>query len=467
MIHLYRLLFQFTLTVSCLAAETHEGILIDRVWSGHPVNFHILTERGHQFIAYFDSERRLTVTGRSLGETVWTTVRPEGVEVAGRNRMSNVTGWDTHNYLTMALDREGFLHLSGNMHADPLVYYRTSSPFDLTTLERIDHMTGKLEHKVTYPRFFTNDSGDLIFRYRDGGSGNGSDLYNIHDPKTHEWRRLFEGPLLDGEGERSGYSPGPQRGPDGRYHLLWMWRETPDAMTNHTLSYACSRDLIHWETSSGKPLTRPITMTQAEVIDPAKPGEGLVNMAFALGFDSGRRPVAIYHRFDSEGKSQAFVARPDPEGRWTPKQISHWNFRWNFSGGGSQEKAIILGSASPAENGGLLASFSTKQAGSGRWRLDEKTLDLIETLPASTSTHPAGFEKPVGTFPGLTVRTLMSQSEEDRWVLRWETLGPNRDLRRREAPPPSELRLYQSPLCKAHGLSHPVENIQSNSPKNP
>jgi alpha-L-rhamnosidase len=62
---------------------------------------------------------------------------------------------------------------------------------------------------------------------------------------------LFDGPLLDGEGERSAYSSGPQRGPDGRFHLLWMWRETPDAMTNHTLSYARSRDLIHWETSSG------------------------------------------------------------------------------------------------------------------------------------------------------------------------------------------------------------------------
>ena len=97
--------------------------------------------------------------------------------------------------------------------------------------------------------------------------------------KSAQWRRFFDGPLLDGEGERSAYSSGPHRGPDGRFHLLWMWRETPDAMTNHTLSYARSRDLIHWETSSGKPLARPITLANAEVIDPAKPGEGLINMA--------------------------------------------------------------------------------------------------------------------------------------------------------------------------------------------
>ena len=439
------LLSQLAVTASSLADAVPEGMMIDRVWSGHPVGFDILTERGHQFIAYFDSERRLTVKGRSLGSTDWTSVHPEGAEVARRNRLSNVIGWDSHNYLTMALDRDGCLHLSGNMHADPLVYYRTSRPFDLTTLAKVDRMTGEREKSVTYPRFLTNDSGDLVFRYRDGGSGNGSDFYNIYDPQKHEWKRLFDGPLLDGEGERSAYSSGPQRGPDGRYHLLWMWRDTPDAMTNHTLSYARSKDLIHWENSSGKPLARPITLAKAEVIDPAKPGEGLINIAFTLGFDSEKRPVVLYHRFDRVGKSQAFVARPDPEGRWMPKQISNWNFRWDFSGNGSQDRPMTLGAPSLADGKNLTASFSTKAAGSGRWLLDGTSLELIDTLPTSESKLPKNFAKPSGTFPGLAVRTQVSQSGGDRWVLRWETLGPNRDLEYREVPPPSELRLYQFP----------------------
>ena len=455
------ILFPICLAASCLADVVPGGMLVDRVWSGHPVGFDILTERGHQFIAYFDSERRLTVKGRDLGAADWTTVHPEGTEVHPRNRMSNVTGWDSHNYLTMALDRDGCLHLSGNMHADPLVYYRTKRPFDLTTLEKIDRMTGERESRVTYPRFFTNNKGDLIFRYRDGGSGNGSDLYNIHDPEKREWRRLFDGPLLDGEGERSAYSSRPQHGPDGLFHLLWMWRDTPDAMTNHTLSYARSRDLIHWETSSSKPLTRPITMANAEVIDPAKSGEGLINMTYTLGFDSAKRPVALYHRFDREGKSQAFVARPDQEGRWTLKQISRWNFRWDFSGGGSQASSITLDAPTPADGGNLLAGFSTKLAGSGQWLLDGKSLELIETLPASKSTLPEGFGTPVGTFPGLAVRTETSLSGGDRWVLRWETLGPNRDLENRESPPPSELRLYQFSVAEVKQDSDPVTKTKT------
>jgi hypothetical protein len=458
--HFLSILFQIALTASCLADAVPGGMLIDRVWSGHPVGFDILTERGHQFIAYFDSERRLTVKGRSLGDADWTSVHPEGTEVVRRNRMSNMTGWDSHNYLTMALDRDGCLHLSGNMHADPLVYYRTSRPFDLTTLERIDRMTGERETSATYPRFLTNDTGDLVFGYRDGGSGNGSDLYNIYDPKTRAWRSLFDGPLLDGEGKRSAYSLGPQRGPDGRFHLLWMWRDTPDAMTNHTLSYARSKDLIHWETSSGKPLTRPITMANAEVIDPAKPGEGLINVVQTLGFDHEKRPMAFYHRFDSEGKSQAFVARPDPEGHWIPKQISDWNFRMDFSGGGSLNIPMNLGAPVPTDDGSLLASFSTNLAGSGRWRIDGKSLALLETLPPAKSVLPEGLGKPVGTFPGLAVRTRVSQSGKDRWVLRWETLGANRDLEYSEAPPPSELRLYQLPVGGMKQDSYPVKQIQ-------
>ena len=54
------------------------GELIGRVWSGHPVSFAFLTERGHQFIAYYDAGRRLTVVGRKLGETQWARVQPAG-----------------------------------------------------------------------------------------------------------------------------------------------------------------------------------------------------------------------------------------------------------------------------------------------------------------------------------------------------------------------------------------------------
>ena len=445
----------FALVGSCLlslfiplavsAQVDDPGIFIDHVWSGHPVGFDILTERGHQFIAYYDADRQLTVIGRKLDTAGSTRVQPEGVPVPRRNRMSNVLGWDSHNSLRMALDREGYLHLSGNMHCDPLVYYRTREPFDVSTLERVDRMTGQREKQVTYPHFFKNEDGDLLFRYRDGGSGRGSDYYNIYDLERQQWSRLIEGSLLDGEGKRNAYSTGPVRSPDGSYHMVWMWRDTPDAATNHTLSYAHSRDLVHWETSAGKALELPITIQTGDVIDDAAAGEGLINMCFNIGFDAQHRPIVSYHRYDAEGHSQAYVARPDGAGAWMIRSLSEWDFRWGFSGGGSIAGEVRLGAPVLTDEGAMMLNYTTKEAGDGRWYFDSESLERLP--PPSREPEPSEPKRALNyagsAYPGMQPKSASSASEEGHWVLRWETLGRNRDRAREVIPPPSELRLYQ------------------------
>ena len=86
------------------------------VWSGHPVSFALLTQGSRQFVAYYDAARVLTVATRRLTDTTWTTVK-----------LPVVTGWDSHNYIALAADRDGQLHLSANMHVNPLVYFRTKT----------------------------------------------------------------------------------------------------------------------------------------------------------------------------------------------------------------------------------------------------------------------------------------------------------------------------------------------------
>lgn len=421
-------------------------LAVDEVWAGHPVSFALLTERGHQFIAYYDAGRRITVAGRRLDETRWTRVQPEGVFLPDRKRASNVTGWDSHNYLTLALDQEGCLHLSGNLHGDPLIYYRTSRPFDVTAFERIDRMTGLREEKTTYPVFFKNAAGDLLFRYRDGGSGNGSDIYNRYEVSTRAWKNVLSTPLLDGQGRRNAYALPPILGPDGRFHLVWMWRDTPDASTNHTLSYARSADFLRWEKCDGTPIPLPITLASAEVVDPAPVRQGLINMTFNLGFDATNRPVVTYHRYDEAGKSQAFAARPVADAsRWEITQISDWDFRWSFSGGGSLTAEVTLGAATLVPYQGLLVDFATLGSGSGRWLLDPVTLRPVSTLPPPAAVLPPSLARVVSTYPGLEVQTAVSRHAGRRWVLRWETLPRNRDLPRSEAPPATALKLYELP----------------------
>lgn len=434
------------LLVLPVVTATAEGVLVDKVWSGHPVGFALLTERGYQFIAYYDSERRLTVISRKFPVDDWTRVQPSGVPVPNRGRMSNITGWDSHNGLKLALDRDGCLHLSGNMHGDPLVYYRTQKPYDLTTLQRIDRMTGDRELRCTYPAFFKNAKGDLCFRYRDGGSGNGSEFFNIYDEKSKSWRRLFDTPLFEGEGLRSAYASGPTLGPDGRYHVIWMWRDTPDAASNHTLSYARSRDLVQWESSSGAPIDLPIKFATGEVVDPAKPGEGLINMGYVLGFDANQRPIAAYHRYDSNGNSQIFVARPDAAGKWHASQLSDWQFRWNFSGGGSLPAEVRATGVRLDPDGSLLVDYWTKAVGSGTWRLNADTLALLERHKPSSKPAGKALPTPPAPAPGMQLQSATSVADGVRWTLRWYTLGPNRDRAQKIIPAPSELRLYRSPV---------------------
>ncbi len=436
------------------AAAADKGELLDRVWSGHPVGFALVVENGRQFVAYYDAERKITVLGRAAPTAPWTKVQPPGVPVPRRNRDSNVVGWDSHNTLRLALDRDGVVHLAGNMHADPLVYYRSERPHDVASLQRLDRMTGERETRATYPVFFKDAAGELLFRYRDGGSGNGSDLYNRYDRATRTWRRVVGTSLLEGEGERNAYASEPTLGPDGRVHLVWMWRETPDCATNHTLSYARSRDLVQWENSHGEPLALPITLATGEVVDAAKPGGGLINMTFNLGFDAERRPVVVYHRYDAAGRSQAFAARPRAAGGWENVQLSAWEFRWAFSGGGSIAADVKLAPPRGEAGGTLAVDFSTREAGGGRWRLDGDTLAVRATMPPAPAVLPPELRRVQSAIPGMEVQTVSVRSGGRRWVLRWETLGRNRDRPREQAPPPTELRLYSFPDTETTAAAH-------------
>ncbi len=153
-----------------------DRIDVDKVPSAFPVGFSLLTRGGRQYVAYYDAEHRMTVGARALGERQWQLVK-----------LDSKIGWDSHNGITMTTDANGDLHLSGNMHCVPLIYFRTQTPGDITTFKRLP-MTGKDEKRCTYPHFLNDAAGRLIFHYRDGGSGNG----RFKKPQTRAYEELIE-----------------------------------------------------------------------------------------------------------------------------------------------------------------------------------------------------------------------------------------------------------------------------------
>jgi len=400
------------------ATSVVDAVDVGDAWAGHAVGFDLLTRDDRQFVAHYDADRRLVVAQRTLGETDWErTTLPERVP------------WDSHNDLALAADAAGHLHLSGNMHGDPLVYFRTRDPLDATTFERVDVLVGRDEDRVTYPRFLDGPEG-LVFMYRDGASGSGRRLLNAYDPETG-WRRLLDAPLLNGGDAANAYPAGPVRGPEGDFHLFWVWRESPDAATNRDLSYARSPDLRSWERADGAPLDLPITPDDDCLVDPVPPGGGLLNSNVAPGFDAEGRPTVTYHKHVGDA-TEAVVARLEGD-RWRVRQVSDWGERWDFGGPGSLDDRIVVDPVCPTDEG-LVATFWHAAHGPCRWHLDP------ETLAAERTEAP---------WHGLPER--YRDASEDRfdvqwacagaWALRWEALPPNRDRARDAAPPPSRLRV--------------------------
>ncbi len=117
-----------------VAAVETSVIDVALVWSGHPVGFCLLTHPPQQFVAYYDSDRHMTVAQRNLGDTTWTFTR-----------LSSKVEWDSHNYITMTVDRAEYLHLAGNMHCVPLIYYRSEKPLEDVEPRVIASSRSKLE----------------------------------------------------------------------------------------------------------------------------------------------------------------------------------------------------------------------------------------------------------------------------------------------------------------------------------
>lgn len=407
-----------------------QRIPIEPVVSDHWVGFGLLVDGDTEYAAYYNADRRMTIASRKLGSDKWTT-----------QTLPSVAGYDSHNYIALGADKNGNLHVSGNMHVHQLIYFRTERPGDITSLKQHGRMVGDQELRVTYPKFLRSPDGELIFIYRDGSSGNGADIYNIFDTESGKWKRLLDRPLVEGRNNETGqsmnaYVNGPLLGPDGYYHSTWVWRDTPAAETCHDLSYARSKDLIHWETIDGKPLELPITLAdEGTIVDPVPVEGGIINGTGKIGFDKQNRPVIAYHKFDESGATQMYLARYD-NGKWTAHKITDWTHRWEPKGGGTLQFDVHHSPLSYDPAIGYYIQMSNTHHGSGIWQVDPQTLQLGEKIDPRRlpGYRPAELNQRTHEDPRMQVRFSniaehmgWSQPEGSRHYLRWETLPINKD----------------------------------------
>lgn len=409
---------------------TRRAEVIDTVWAGHPVGFGAVADEQTLYVGYYDAQRYLTIASRPIAGGTW-----------HYRRFRSRVGWDSHKYITLALDRTGRVHVAANMHVSPLNYYRMVVPGDIDSIEKVPVMADPaLETAVTYPAFMLPPEGRLIFSFRDGTCSDGNTIHYSFDEATMRWETLTNAPLLDGRRQRNAYPVGPVPDVRGQFHLTWVWRDTIYAESNHSLSHAQSRDLIHWQSADGTPLDLPITLETSPLVDPVEQGGGMINNNTLIGFDSDDRPLISYHKYDASGDTQIYLARFE-HNRWHSVQASDWTgYRWDFSGPGTLTFEILLEPAGQ-EDDRIVVPVS-RLGRRSRLLLDAASLSRIGEVPRT----PSAAEQIASAMDcpdGMEIQSIGVEAGGRLYLLAWATLPTNRDLPRSSHPQPSELRLIE------------------------
>lgn len=377
MIFFYKRLWCFLfLWIFCVGLKAQTVSNVAEGWAKNTVNTVVFrknaltTYRNVQFISFYDEQGHVVVGKRKINSTKWT--------ISKTRFKGNVA--DAHCSISIAVDGEGYLHISWGHHNNKLRYAKSLNPLGLD-LGPEEAMTGLLENKVSYPEFYRMPDGSLLFFYRDGGSGNGSLVINKYDLKSRRWTQLHRN-LIDGQGKRNAYW---QACIDhkGIIHISWTWRESPDVASNHDICYARSTDGgVTWERSTGEKYILPVNAANAEYALKIPQNSELINQTSMTVNGRGAVLIASYWS-DANGVPQYHVVQRTPGG-WQAMDLGFRKNTFSLSGGGTKRIPIARpqiiswkngkGYATGVifrdeERGGYISIAVSKEGAPGSWQI--------------------------------------------------------------------------------------------------
>lgn len=328
-------------------------------WARNAVNTAIfrknalVTAGAFQYLGFYDPDGQMVLAQRRVDSTEWT---------FNHTGHSGDTA-DAHNGISLGIDRAGHLHVSYDHHNHPLRYRRATAPASLD-LGPERAMTGVRESRVTYPQFYNQPDGTLLFLYRDGRSGSGDLMLNCYDPDKDIWTVVQQG-FVGGEGQRNAYPNLLGIGADGALHLSWCWRETPDVATNHDICYARSTDGgVTWTRSNGAPLTLPITLDNAEYVRRIPQNVSLINQCSMTVDADGHPVIAAYWQPAGSDAPQYFVVYHNGKG-WQDQPISARTGVFRLGGTGSRRIPISRPLVLAGKSGALYVIYRDSERGGG------------------------------------------------------------------------------------------------------
>jgi hypothetical protein len=309
------------------------SVVAQDAWANNSVNTVIfrknsmVTAQGYQYIAYYDTARYVVLGKRKSGDDKW--------QFSRTNYQGDAN--DAHKSISIIVDGAGYLHMAWGQHNNPLNYARSVSPGSLTLAAK-QTMIGDSEQKLSYPEFYKLPDGDLLFFYRDGGSGNGNLVVNHYHTKQNQWIRL-QNNLIDGQGQRNAYWQ-ITADTKGIIHISWVWRESPDVASNHDIAYACSKDGGKtWERSTGEAYSLPITATTAEYACKIPQRSELINQTSMFADDDGHPFIATYWKEEGQAALQYHIVYKTGK-QWAVNNLGFRKTTFSLSGTGTKQIPI-------------------------------------------------------------------------------------------------------------------------------
>ncbi len=406
---------------------------VDRVWVAHYVGYDLVITEDAAFVAYYDSERFLTIACKRFAESFW-----------NRTRLPSRLSWDSHHHINMGIDSEGYIHLCANMHVDPLVYFRSERPFDSSSMQQLNRMIGNRESGVTYPYFFGDREVRLYFSYRQGTCGDGNTFLNSYDVSSQTWSRVSNKAFLKGRPDKK--SAYHRAFLDGRntFHFLWMWRTNRFVSTCHRLCYARTNDMREWQNAHGDEVFPPFLPDDSSVlVDDVPENGGLHNNRFEIIADGEGQPIVIYTKFDENGCSQVYLAKIS-DGHWMKVQMSDLQEVWEFQGQGDTMKAGVSFQILKLREKSLTILITSTDNQESVVTVDIETLEY-RILPATDTDLlgglicASGVSKAItdqeNVFINLTPCRFSARSDERVFALKWLSRGKSHGNKAPESMP--------------------------------
>lgn len=356
-------------------------VAVDSGWANNSVNTvafrknSLVTNGDTQFISFYNEQRYVMLGKRKLGTAQW--------QLKQTPYQGNPA--DAHNSISIMVDGDGYLHMAWDHHNHPLRYAKSVSPGSLELTDKMP-MTGKFERSVSYPEFYRMPNGNLLFFYRDGGSGRGNLVINQYDTRTKKWTQLHSN-LIDGEGQRNAYWQACIDG-KGTVHVSWVWRESPDVASNHDLCYARSTDDgVTWEKSTGEKYQLPITAASAEYAVRIPQNSELINQTSMSADAQGYPFIATYWR-DADSQVPQYRLVYHDGLAWKSLRLAFRKTPFSLSGAGSKripiarpqvmvknfgKKASVLLVFRDEERGSKVSVATIDKIKKGKWKLQDLT----------------------------------------------------------------------------------------------